>query len=96
MEVWHLTVVQLAAPSCRSGPGESCRINHQYAKYVSKQAKKDGSFASACGLPKTNVTAPDDCGAATFSSETWHCCSCGLLTWDEVGKNANVVQVLGD
>ena len=57
----------IALPFCHSGPGKSCPVD-QYAKYVSAQRKKYGSFADVCGLADGEVSAGKN-GAVTFFTD---------------------------
>ncbi|KAL4797970.1 histidine phosphatase superfamily [Aspergillus venezuelensis] len=52
-------------PSCRSGPGSSCPVD-QYAKYVTNQKSKYGSYASVCGLAEEDLTTIGTDESVTF------------------------------
>ncbi|KAL3455850.1 histidine phosphatase superfamily [Aspergillus heterothallicus] len=52
-------------PSCRSGPGSSCPVD-KYAKYVTKQKSKYGSYASICGLSDDELTTIGKDESVTF------------------------------
>ncbi|KAL4813439.1 histidine phosphatase superfamily [Aspergillus spinulosporus] len=52
-------------PSCRSGPGKSCPVE-EYAKYVEKQKRKYGSYASVCGLSADELTTIGEDESVTF------------------------------
>ncbi|OJJ62518.1 hypothetical protein ASPSYDRAFT_649305 [Aspergillus sydowii CBS 593.65] len=52
-------------PSCRSGPGSSCPVD-EYARYVAKQKRKYGSYASICGLGEDELTTIGEDESVTF------------------------------
>ncbi len=63
-KTWH-SLTSIAIPSCRSGPGSSCPVD-EYARYVAKQKRKYGSYASICGLGEDELTTIGEDESVTF------------------------------
>ena len=60
---------QSAVQSCALGPGRSCPID-QYAELIKKKFRQQGTFASICDIPESNVTRSPSGGVTFFTDLT--------------------------